>query len=127
PLRRHEPDLAPDVRALRQQLQHHGTDGAGRAHDCQGRLAHRPLPAYTVASSPPPSSNASCTARTAVSRSVSRHTTEIRISDVEMISMLTPAADSASQNVAVTPGCDRIPAPTNEILPTCSSYSSFSN
>ena len=39
---------------------------------CGPARAHRPVPAYTVASSAPPSSNASCTARTARSRSVSR-------------------------------------------------------
>ncbi len=36
--------------------------------------------------------------------------------------MLMPAFDSASQNVAVTPGWLRIPAPTSETLPTSSSW-----
>ena len=45
----------------------------------------------------------------------------MRISEVEMSSMLMPASDSDSQNVAVTPGCDFMPAPTRETLPTLSS------
>ena len=45
-------------------------------------------------------------------------TSEIRISEVVMMSMLTPASASASQNVAVTPGWERMPAPISETLPT---------
>ena len=51
-------------------------------------------------------------------RATSRTSTEMRISEVVMMSMLTPASASASQKVAVTPGCDRIPAPISESLPT---------
>jgi hypothetical protein len=51
-------------------------------------------------------------------------TTEIRISDVLICSALTPAAARASKNVALTPGCDFMPAPTSETLPMCSSDSS---
>ena len=58
--------------------------------------------------------------RTAVSSSTSRTSTEIRISEVEMMSMFTPASASASQNVAVTPGCERMPAPISDTLPTWS-------
>ena len=47
----------------------------------------------------------------------------MRISDVEMSSTFTPASASARKKVAETPGCERIPAPTNEILPMPGSYS----
>ena len=46
----------------------------------------------------------------------------MRISEVEIISMLTPASASAWKNVAVMPGEERMPAPTMETLPTLSSY-----
>ncbi len=45
----------------------------------------------------------------------------MRISEVEIISMLTPASASASQKVAETPGCERMPAPISETLPMWSS------
>ena len=123
--RRDEPDLAPHVLARGEQL----------AHDaCRRRRSHRRRPGSGDRSSPtarcrrrrrprlsPPSSNASCTARTAASRSVSRHTTETRISDVEIISMLTPAWAMAPKNLAATPGCERMPAPTSDTLPMWSS------
>ena len=48
-------------------------------------------------------------------------TTEIRISEVLIISMLTPASASAAKNVALTPGWLRIPAPISETLPIWSS------
>src|SRR5690606_15235126 len=83
--------------------------------------AHRPVPAWTTACSSPPRSNASCSAATAVSSWSGRQSTEMRISEVFIVSMLIPALDSASQNVAVTPGCERIPAPTSETFPTSSS------
>jgi len=63
-----------------------------------------------------PSSNASCRATTALSSSVSLIRTEIRISEVEIRSMLTPTPASASQNFAVTPGWLRMPAPTSDNL-----------
>ena len=47
--------------------------------------------------------------------------TEIRISEVEIIWMLTPAAAIAEKNFALTPGWDRMPAPIREILPILSS------
>ncbi len=47
--------------------------------------------------------------------------TEIRISEVEISSMLIPASASASQNVAVTPGWLFMPAPTSDTLPMWSS------
>ena len=46
---------------------------------------------------------------------------EIRISEVFIISMFTSASARDSQNVAVTPGWVRMPAPTRVTLPTCSS------
>ena len=56
--------------------------------------------------------------------SPARVTTEIRISDVEIISMLMPASDSAANSRAETPGCDFMPAPISESLPMVSSYCS---
>ena len=61
------------------------------------------------------------TARTASSSWSSRVTTETRISEVEIISMLMPASASAWNSVAETPGCDRIPAPISDSLPMWSS------
>ena len=52
---------------------------------------------------------------------VSLISTEIRISEVEIRSMLIPALASASQNVAVTPGWERMPAPISDTLPMWSS------
>ena len=61
--------------------------------------------------------NTLCKAATAIGNSSSRTTTEIRICDVEIISTLMPASAIAEKNLAVTPGCVRIPAPTSETLP----------
>ena len=62
-----------------------------------------------------------CAAVTAASTRSSSTTTEIRISDVEIISMFTPASASAAKNFADTPGCERMPAPTSDTLPIWSS------
>ena len=48
-------------------------------------------------------------------------TTEMRISEVEIISMFTPASANAEKNFAVTPGWDRMPTPITETLPIWSS------
>ena len=109
-------------------------DGTGGADQCRGsargprslasashvtgRCPRRPRLRPRVESSP----NAVCTARTASSSRSARVTTEMRISEVEIISMLTPALASALKNVAETPGCERMPAPTSESLPIWSSY-----
>ena len=45
----------------------------------------------------------------------------MRISEVEIIPMLTPADASAAKNFAVMPGCERMPAPISETLPILSS------
>ena len=45
----------------------------------------------------------------------------MRISEVEIISIFTPASAMAAKKVAVTPGCERIPAPISESFPTVSS------
>ena len=58
---------------------------------------------------------------TAASTSFWSTTTEILISEVEIISMFTPPSASALKKVALTPGCDRIPAPTRDTLPIRSS------
>ena len=59
-----------------------------------------------------------------MSRSLSRQTTDTRISEVEIISMLTPASPMQAKNDAATPGCERMPAPISDTLPTWSSKSS---
>ena len=64
-----------------------------------------------------------CTARTARSPSSARITQEMRIDDVEIISMLMPSAASASNMSAATPGLLLIPAPTSESLAIASSVS----
>ena len=46
----------------------------------------------------------------------------MRISEVEIISILIPASAIAAKKVAVTPGCERIPAPISESFPIESSY-----
>ena len=53
--------------------------------------------------------------------SASSTITEIRISEVEIISMFTPASASALKNLAVMPGWLRMPAPISETLPIWSS------
>ncbi len=61
-----------------------------------------------------------------MSRSAASTTAEILISDVEIIRMLTPESASAPKKSALTPGCERIPAPISEILPILSSNTSES-
>src|SRR5690606_153856 len=122
---RHLPRVLVDREIpLVQQFAHDAADLAGGTHDSDAH--QRPLPAYTMAGSSPPRSNASCTASTAASTSVSLISTEIRISEVLIISMLIPALAIASQTVAGTPGCERMPPPTSDTLPTWSSYSTAS-
>jgi len=55
-------------------------------------------------------------ARTATPTSLERITHEMRMVEVEIISMLTPALARASNMAAATPGLDFIPAPTSDTL-----------
>src|SRR5690606_4076650 len=122
PGRGEEPHLIGREVALFEQLAHDGADLTGRAdHSYPYTHVHRPVPAWTTATSSPPRSKARCSTLTASSSWDSATSTEMRISEVEIRSMLTPASASDSQNVAVTPGCDFIPAPTSETLPMFSS------
>ena len=83
---------------------------------------HRRQPAAAASiTSGRSSSNAAWSARSAVSRSSSAMIVVIRISEVEIISMFTPALARAAKNFAVTPGCDRMPAPISDTLPMRSS------
>ena len=66
-------------------------------------------------------SNAACSARTARSTSSSCTTHEMRMVDVEIISMLTFSAARVSNICAATPGFVRIPAPTNDTRPMAAS------
>ena len=55
-------------------------------------------------------------ARTATPMSAARITQEMRMVEVEIISMLTPASARASNMAAATPGLDFMPAPTSDTL-----------
>ena len=103
--------------------------GASRRRPGRSRRRRRPAVPLIVpvprrrrpprrASSP----NAVCTAhaRRPCTESA-RVTTEMRISLVEIISMLMPASDSARNSCAETPEFVRIPAPTSASLPIWSS------
>ena len=59
--------------------------------------------------------------RTARSTSEACSTQEMRIEEVEIISMLMPASASVWNIFAATPGWDRMPAPTSDTLPTSGS------
>src|SRR5262249_1627391 len=61
---------------------------------------------------------ASCSARTASSQYLASTTTEILISDVEIIWMLIPSAASTSNMRAAMPACVRMPTPTIDTLAT---------
>src|SRR5699024_6977667 len=112
----HRADLEPGV--LLEQGAHDGSDLSGGADDSDSHCCHRPVPPYTTAwvsslSSP----YARCAAATARSRSSARVTTLMRISEVEMRSMLTSSSLRARNSVAVTPGFERMPSPTTDSLP----------
>ena len=103
-------------RAVDRIVEHHRADGAGRADDGEGGLApgrcgHRPV---LRRPRPRPRSDVEAEGRVRPRgrrrrRWSSRVTTEMRISEVEIISMLTPASASASKKVAVTPGWSACP------------------
>src|SRR5690606_3656245 len=96
-------------------------DGAGGADDGDG-ASHQWLPSTSMMSAPS-SPNLWWMACTAVSTSSSCTTTEMRIVDVEIMSMLTPASDRAVNISAATPGWVFMPAPTSDTLPIRSSSS----
>src|SRR6266403_2048589 len=64
--------------------------------------------------------NASCSARTASSVYLASMTTEILISEVEIIWMLIPSLESTSNMRDAMPACVRIPMPTIDTLATSS-------
>ncbi len=105
--RRVDAQLVDRERALFEQPQHLGADEAGRADDTD-RTGRR---------SRVSSSNDACSACTARSTSSSCTTHEMRIVDVEIISMLTLSAASVSNICAATPGFVFIPAPTSDTRP----------
>src|SRR5438874_2328024 len=72
------------------------------------------------------SSNALCSARTASSMYFSSISTEILISDVEIIWMLMPSSDSVRNIVLAMPTCERMPTPTTETFDTFGSPSTCS-
>ena len=90
-------------------------DGAGAVFIGRSRRRRRPRPRSESRS------NAVWVAGTAASTCASSTITEIRISEVEIISMLVPALASAAKNFAVMPGCERMPAPISDTLPIWSS------
>src|SRR5690606_20010866 len=112
--------------AFAHQLAHDGAHLASRANNSQSE-SHRPVPPYTTASPCSESkSNAVWTARTASSNLSARVTTETRMSEVEIISILIPASRKAAKNFALTPDEDRMPAPTSDSLPIASSVTNSS-
>src|SRR6266550_3450073 len=62
------------------------------------------------------SSKARCSTRTASSRYFSSITTEVLISDVEIIWMLMPSSARLLNILAAMPTCERMPMPTSETL-----------
>src|SRR5699024_11987198 len=81
----------------------------------------RPVPPSTTASVCSASRpNAEWITRTASSSFACSVTTEMRISEVEIMSMLMPASPSERNSVAETPGGERTPAPTMLTLPVWS-------
>ena len=128
-----KPDLAPSGKSRSvEQLAHHAPTCAGGADDRDGQAAidrrssAGPAVDHGLALARRRGRTRCAPRARRRRRRRRRQTTEIRISEVEIISMLTPASASAAKNVAVTPGCERMPAPTSETLPIWSSYSSDS-
>src|SRR4029078_6146241 len=121
-------DLARGEVPLAQQPQHHRADLAGGADDSE---AVSVLPGRHAANSPkgcsgrmvpsPESSNAVCRALTASGTRSPGTTQEMRIGEVEIISMLMPLSPRVVNTLAATPGWVFIPAPTIDTLPIDSS------
>ena len=111
------PQLGHGKRPLLQDPEHLAADQPGRTHQPDAHAVGRSRRGHQ----PAPSSNASCRTRTAFSTSPDETTQEMRIDDVEIISMLTPSFASVSNIVAATPGWVFIPAPTSETRPMSSS------
>ena len=85
---------------------------ANSPNGCSGRIVSAPCRSKAV-----------CSALTAVSTSSTGTTQEIRIGEVEIISMLMLLAPRTVKTFAATPGWDFIPAPTIDTLPIASSVS----
>src|SRR3954451_21722758 len=126
-LGRERDDLARGERPLAQQAQHDAADLPGRADDGDAVAVAR----RHAATSPngcsgrivpsPESSNAVWSALTASGTRSPGTTQEMRIGEVEIISMLMPLSPSVVNTFAATPGWVFIPAPTIETLPIDSS------
>jgi hypothetical protein len=104
-----EPVYSPTRRIPQPGLPAHA--GPGKFEQLGGPQSPTPLRPSSYALS---SSNARCSVRTASSARSAATMQEIRIGDVEIISMLIPSRASASNIVAVTPGFVFMPAPTTE-------------
>ena len=113
--RRVDAQLVDRERPLLEQPQHLGADEA-RGPDHADADSGRRCAAHSVSNS-----KARCSAWTARSTSRSRTTHEMRMVDVEIISMLTFSAYSVSNICAATPGLVRMPAPTSDTRPMPSS------
>ena len=83
---------------------------ANSPNGCSGRIVPSPE-----------SSKALCSARTASGTRSPGTTQEMRIGEVEIISMLIALSPSVVKTFAATPGCVFIPAPTIDTLPIDSS------
>ena len=133
PGRGEQPEVVDGERPLLEDRPHDRPDLAGGSDDCHTHGA----PVYGPSRTGPPScradrdgrrpasrqasSKAACRARTASSAASARTMHEIRIDEVEIISMLMPAAARVSKVRAVTPGWVFIPAPTSETRATSAS------
>src|SRR5690606_4858580 len=107
PGRRHQADLPPHVLTRGKNVQHDSAHRTGGPHNGESgkTVTHRPVPPYTTASTWSASNwNSRCAAATAASTSSCATTIEMRISEVEIISVLMPSRATASKNRAVTPG-----------------------
>src|SRR4029079_17780014 len=120
-------DLARGERSLAQEPEHHGADLSGGADDgdavavgrCHAANSPNGCSGRIVPS--PESSNAVWSALTASGTRSPGTTHEMRIGDVEIISMLMPLSPRVVNTLAATPGWVFIPAPTIDTFPIVSS------
>src|SRR3954467_4414085 len=122
-LGRERDDLARGERPLAQEAQHDAANLPGRADDgdavavAGGHAANSPNGCSGRIVPSPESSNAVWSALTASGTRSPGTTQEMRIGEVEIISMLMPLSPSVVNTLAATPGWVFIPAPTIETFP----------
>src|SRR4051794_35848337 len=122
-LGREEHDVVRGERAPLEQAAHDAAHGSGGTDDREPHDENCPKGCSGRIVSNPDSSKAECSARTASGTRSPRMTQEMRMGDVEIISMLMSLEPRVVKTLAATPGCVFIPAPTIETLPIASSLS----